>query len=195
MNPPVFHLSEGLRKPTQIMSQIDGESGADESGGEGEWTVWREVDQCRQWARLMMKASKRTKESHSPSPFDTPDCLCCGDNLAKWEDDLPSTRLRLTREVQALRIAAESRVQQEGENSPVKSMQRKHGLANRVCSPIVVWSPMRRELARRSDNKDPTYVAMLAELVGKADLCLCGFRLAHCECEDLQGILPALSRI
>ena len=56
---------------------------------------------------------------------------------------------------------------------------------------------MRQELARRSDNKDPTYVAMLAELVGKSDLCLCGFRLQHCECEceDLQGILPALSRM
>ena len=174
------------------MSQMSGESGGDESGGDGEWTVWREVDAD---SGLMIKASKRAKESHSPSPFDTPDCLCCGDNLAKWEDGLPSTRLRLTREVQALRIAAESRVQQEGENSPVKSMQRKHGLANRVCSPITVWPPMRRQLAKRRDTKDPLYNRMLAELVGQDDLCLCGFRLEHCECEDLEGILPALSRI
>ena len=47
LSPPLFHWSdhEGLRKPTQIMSKIDGESGADESGGmsggEGEWRALR----------------------------------------------------------------------------------------------------------------------------------------------------------
>ena len=62
------------------MSQISGESGGDESGGEGEWRVWREADPI---SGLMSKVGKRVKESHSPSPFDTPDCLCCGDNLEK----------------------------------------------------------------------------------------------------------------
>ena len=91
------------------MSQMSGESGGDESGGDGEWTVWREVDPN---SGLMSKAGKRAKESHSPCPPHTPDCLCCGDNLEKWEGNLPSTRLRLAREVRQLRIAAESRVQQ-----------------------------------------------------------------------------------
>ena len=174
------------------MSQIDGESGADESGGEGEWRVWREADPI---SGLMSKAGKRAKAAHWSCPQCIVDCLCCGDNLEKWEDNLPSTRLRLANEESQLRIAAESRVQPESENSPDKSMQRKHGLANRVCSPINVWSPMRRQLAKRKGDKDPLYRRMLAELVGQNDLCLCGFRLAHCECEDLQGILPALSRI
>ena len=80
------------------MSQIDGESGADESGGEGEWRVWREADLI---SGLMSKAGKRAKESHSPCPQcipAIPGCLCSGDNLAKWEDSLQSTRLRLTNE-------------------------------------------------------------------------------------------------
>ena len=121
MNPPVFHWSEGLRKPTQIMSQIDGESGADESGGEGEWRVWREADPI---SGLMSKAGKRAKESHSPCPQCTLDCLCCGDNLEEWEDSLQSTRLRLAQDERQLRIAAESRIPSESENSPDKAKKR-----------------------------------------------------------------------
>ena len=41
------------------MSQIDGESGADESGGEEEWRVWREADPI---SGLMSKAGKRRCE-------------------------------------------------------------------------------------------------------------------------------------
>ena len=47
------------------MSQIDVESGAAESGGEGEWRVWRETGPI---SVRMSKVGKRVKESHSPCP-------------------------------------------------------------------------------------------------------------------------------
>ena len=40
----LFHQSEGFRKPTQITSQIDGESETDESCDAGEWRTCREAD-------------------------------------------------------------------------------------------------------------------------------------------------------
>ena len=65
-----------------VMSQMSGESGADESCGDGKWTAWQEVDPN---SGLMSKVGKRAKEAHSPCPPHTLDCLCCGDNLAKFE--------------------------------------------------------------------------------------------------------------